>query len=369
MTEDERFMSLALAMGARGMGRVWPNPSVGCVIVKAGQIVGRGVTQDGGRPHAEVMALTQAGPRAEGATAYVTLEPCAHHGRTPPCVDALVAAKVARVVSALEDPDPRVKGRGHRLLADAGISVATGVLASRAKDQHLGFLLRATEGRPSLTLKLANSFDGRIATATGESRWITGTKARRYVHAERLCHDAVLVGGGTARSDDPDLTVRGFGNVRQPVRVVASRHLNLAKDCRLVRSQEKGPVWLVHDGDAAAISSTDKANWDATGVRRIEAVSGIGGQLDPRGILTALGAQGLTRIFCEGGGALAASFLLAGLVDELIGFTAGVALGAEGQPSLGALGIEVLSDAPRFELVDCRPIGGDVLHRWRRISE
>ena len=368
MTEDERFMSFALAIGARGMGHVWPNPAVGCVIVKDGRVVGRGLTQPGGRPHAEAVALSQSGSAARGATAYVTLEPCAHHGETPPCAEALVAAGVSRVVTAIEDPDPRVAGRGHKILEDAGISVKTGVLEPEARKDHRGFLLRATKGRPSLTLKLANSFDGRIATATGESRWITGADARRYVHAERLRHDAVLVGGGTARADNPELTVRGFGRVDQPVRIVASRHLNLSRDCRLIQSQDQGPVWLVHDGADGAISAADLEAWDATGVTRIGALSGTGGQLDPLGILQALGERGLTRVFCEGGGALAASFLLAGLVDELVGFTAGVALGAEGQPSLGALGIEILADAPRFELVECRPVGHDVLHRWAQIT-
>ena len=217
---DLRHMDHALRLAQRGLGNVWPNPAVGCVIVAAGRVVGRGWTQPGGRPHAERMALDAAGAAARGATAYVTLEPCAHHGRAPPCSDALVAAGVARVVSALTDPDPRVAGRGHARLREAGIEVVEGVRAGPAAELQRGFLSRVTQGRPMVTLKLATSFDGRIATASGESRWITGEAARRHVHLLRLTHDAVMVGAGTARADLPALNVRGFGPVRQPVRVV-----------------------------------------------------------------------------------------------------------------------------------------------------
>ena len=240
---DARFMARALALGARGLGHVWPNPAVGCLIVKDGRILGRAGTAPGGRPHAETQALAMAGAAARGATAYVSLEPCAHHGKTPPCAEALVAAGVARVVSAVEDIDPKVAGRGHAILRQAGIEVTTGVLEDEARRAHRGFFLKAGEGRPMVTLKLATSFDGRIATATGESRWITGPEARRKVHAERLCHDLVLVGGGTARADDPDLSVRDMGAVSQPVRAVAARHLNVPLDGRLISSVEKGPVW------------------------------------------------------------------------------------------------------------------------------
>ena len=371
MSPDERFMALALSLGARALGRVWPNPAVGCVLVKEGRIVGRGVTAPGGRPHAEPIALAQAGEAARGATAYVSLEPCAHHGVTPPCAEALIEAGVARVVTAVEDMDPRVAGKGHAMLRAAGIEVTTGVLEAEARQAHEGFFLRvaAQPPRPRLTLKLASSFDGRIATATGESQWITGPAARRLVHAERLRHDAVLVGAGTMRADDPTLTVRGFGAVQQPVRIVASRHLNLPRESRLVSSVNEGPVWFVHDGAEGAVPDSVMAEWADLGVMLVPGIAGSGGQLDPGGILTALWAQGLTRVFCEGGGALAASFLQAGLVDELLGFTAGLALGAEGRPCLGAMGIEALADAPRFRLAETRALGGDVMHRWLRISE
>ena len=201
-------MAHALRLAARGLGAVWPNPAVGCVLVRDGLIVGRGWTQPGGRPHAETGALAQAGALAQGATAYVTLEPCAHHGQTPPCAEGLIAARVARVVTALTDPDPRVAGRGHAMLRAAGIAVTEGVLAAEASRINAGFLKRISRNLPFVTLKLATTLDGRIATATGESRWITGPAARRHTHLLRLTHDAVMVGAGTARADDPDLTVR-----------------------------------------------------------------------------------------------------------------------------------------------------------------
>jgi diaminohydroxyphosphoribosylaminopyrimidine deaminase / 5-amino-6-(5-phosphoribosylamino)uracil reductase len=359
---DTRFMRLALALGRRGLGQVWPNPAVGCVIVKDGRIVGRGATQPGGRPHAEVVALAQAGAAARGATVYVTLEPCAHHGKTPPCADALVAAGVARVVVALGDPDPRVNGQGLARLRAAGVEVRDGVLEDAARADQRGFLSRVGLGRPMVTLKLASSFDGRIATATGESQWITGPEARRVVHALRMRHDAVMIGAGTARADDPALTVRGLGAVRQPLRVVLSGNLDLPLDSQLARTANEVPVWLVH-GDHAEPGLVSA--WAGLGAR-LFSVPVIRGQIDPAAALAALGAAGVTRVFCEGGGGLAASLLAEGLVDELVGFTAGLALGAEGWPSLAAMGLSLLAEAPRFMLVETRAVGGDVMHRWRR---
>lgn len=360
--DDARHMARALALGRRGMGRAWPNPAVGCVIVTGGRVVGRGWTQLGGRPHAETEALAQAGSAARGATAYVTLEPCAHHGQTPPCAEALIAAGVARVVAAVEDRDDRVSGAGFAMLRAAGVAVETGVLSAQAEEDHAGFFQRTTEGRPWLTLKLATSYDGRIATATGESRWITGPEARAAVHGMRARHDAVLVGGGTARADDPSLTVRGWGDVPQPVRVVAARLLDLPSDGQLARTAGDVPVWLCHGPDAPGPA---RAGWTGRGARLLECPL-AGRQLDPRAVMAALGAAGLTRVFCEGGGMLAASLLSAGLVDEVIGFTAGLALGAEGHPSLGPLGVDRLDEAPRFALVETRAAGRDVMHRWRK---
>lgn len=306
-----------------------------------------------------------AGSAARGASAYVSLEPCAHQGRTPPCARALTDAGVARVVTALQDPDPRTAGQGHAHLTSAGISVTTDILSDVAADVHRGFLMRVTEGRPWLTLKLATSFDGRIATATGDSQWITGPEARRAVHAERAMYDAVLVGGGTARADNPRLTVRGFGPIRQPVRIVASRHVNFPGEA-LAEGLPDAPLWICHGDRDGDLTETVRARWDRPGARLFPVQVGPGGQLDPAGLLAALGQAGLTRVFCEGGGALAASLLQAGLVDEIVGFTAGLVLGAEGRPAIGALGVDTLSEAPRFRLRDVTRYGPDVCHRWRR---
>lgn len=362
--DDRRFMALALALGRRGQGTTWPNPAVGCVIVRDGRIIGRGWTRAGGRPHAEPVALAQAGAAARGATAYVSLEPCAHHGKTPPCAAALVAAGVARVVTAMTDPDPRVSGAGHRLLEEAGVAVTTGVLENEARRDHAGFVLNRTQGRPVLTLKLALTLDGRIATASGESRWITGPEARRKVHAMRASHDAVLIGGGTARADDPALTVRGLGPVPQPVRIVASAGLGLAEDSRLLRSLGEAPLWVIID--AGRVPAPTQSAWTDRGVRLLPVGAGADGRLDPRGMMAALADAGLTRVICEGGGALAAALLGADLVDELAVFTAGLALGAEARPALGALGLARLGDARRFRLMSAEVVGGDILHRWTR---
>jgi len=355
-------MRLALALGRRGQGHCWPNPAVGCVIVREGRIIGRGTTGAGGRPHAERVALDRAGAAARGATAYVSLEPCAHHGQTPPCVGALVAAGIARVVVAAGDTDPRVAGRGIAQLRAAGLAVTTGVLAEEARADLAGFLRRAADGRPWITLKLAASFDGRIATAGGESRWITGPQARRLVHAMRARHDAVMVGAGTARADDPMLNVRALGIAHQPVRVVVSRRLDLPRDGALARSAGEVPLWLCHGPDA---TEGRRAAWEALGARLIPCAL-AGGQVDMGSACRALAQAGLTRIFCEGGAALGAALLSAGLVDELVGFTAGMALGVEGLPSVGVMGISALDEAERFRLAEVRPVGGDVLHRWIR---
>lgn len=362
--EDSRFMRLALTLGRRGQGNCWPNPAVGCVIVQGARILGRGWTKPGGRPHAEVVALAQAGAAARGATAYVTLEPCAHHGKTPPCAEALVAAGVTRVVTALSDPDPRVAGRGHAILRAAGLHVTEGVEATSARRDHLGFLTRVAEGRPMVTLKLASSLDGRIATASGESQWITGAEARRHVHALRLAHDAVLVGGGTARADDPLLTVRGLGAAHQPVRVVAARRLDLPGAGRLASSLSEATLWLAHDPDQTRPEVA--AHWRDLGARLIGVPPGPDRQLDPAALLQALGAAGLTRLFCEGGGSFGAALLGAGLVDELVVFSAGLVLGAEGRPGIGAMGLGALAEAPRLRLQEVAQIGGDVMSRWGR---
>jgi diaminohydroxyphosphoribosylaminopyrimidine deaminase/5-amino-6-(5-phosphoribosylamino)uracil reductase len=359
---DTRYMNLALSLGRRGLGNTWPNPAVGCVIVRNGRIVGRGWTAPSGRPHAEPQALAQAGDAARGADVYVTLEPCAHFGQTPPCAQALIDAGVARVVVAVGDSDERVAGRGFAMLRDAGIEVVTGICETQARADQIGFLSRIEQGRPMVTLKLASSFDGRIATATGESQWITQGPARRLVHAMRANHDAVMVGGGTARADDPSLTVRDMGVTQQPARVVVSRRLDIPLSSKLAQTATSIPLILCHGADAPT-SLVDA--WTGMGAQMLSCRAQAG-HLDMADVLQQLGSHGLTRVFSEGGSAIAASLLKADLVDHLVGFSAGVVIGAEGLPGIGAMGVSRLAQAPRFDLVGTQAVGPDVMHRWVR---
>lgn len=362
---DEGFMRSALTLARRALGRSAPNPAVGCVIVREGRVIGRGWTQPGGRPHAETMALAEAGAAARGATAYVTLEPCAHHGKTPPCTDALIAAGIARVVIPLVDPDPRVSGRGVAALESAGIAVTGNCLEAEAEAVNRGFLTRIRSGRPWISLKLAQSLDGRIATAAGESRWITGPAARREVHLARAQADAVLIGAGTARADDPMLDVRSIGLAEaNPVRVIVAGDLDLSPDSRAGASAGAIPLWLIHAPDAPA---TRRAAWEAAGAVLIEIPRQADGRLDLAAALAALGARGLTRVLCEGGAALAAGLIAAGLADEIVTYTAGIVIGGEGTPAVAATGLARLADAPRYRLVGSRAIGADLRSEWRRI--
>lgn len=358
-------MALALSLGRRGWGNTWPNPAVGCVIVREGMIVGRGWTAPSGRPHAEVVALTQAGDAARGADVFVTLEPCAHHGQTPPCTQALIDAGVARVVVAVGDSDGRVAGRGIAVLRAAGLVVETGVLEAEARRDHTGFFSRIEQGRPMVTLKLAQSFDGRIATATGESQWITQSPARRVVHAMRARHDAVMVGGGTVRADDPTLTVREMGAVRQPARIVISRQLDIPLTGKLALTAADVPLILCHGRDTSGALVNA---WRGLGATLLPCAMRET-QLDLADVLQQLGAHGLTRVFSEGGAGIAASLLAADLVDELVGFTAGVVIGAEGLAGIGPMGLARLGAAPRFDLVESCAVGPDVMHRWRRTRD
>jgi diaminohydroxyphosphoribosylaminopyrimidine deaminase/5-amino-6-(5-phosphoribosylamino)uracil reductase len=363
---DAGWMRAALGLARRGLGRVWPNPAVGCILVRDGKVVGRGRTADGGRPHAEAVALAQAGEQARGATAYVTLEPCDHLGRTPPCTRALIDAGVVRVVIAIEDPDPRVNGRGVEALRAAGLEVEVGCLAQEAVALNRGFLRRMTAGRPMLTLKLAQSIDGRIATGTGESRWITGPRARSEVHLMRAQADAVLVGAGTARSDDPRLDVRGLGiGDANPVRVMVSGALTVPRDGHLGRTARELPLWIVHDTEAEPERRTA---WEELGAELIEVPFQADGLMDLSAMLQRLGDRGLTRVLCEGGGRLAAALIDADLVDEVVCYTAGLVLGGDAIPAVGSIEVEALQLAPRFRLLDVAPIGPDLRSRWRRRS-
>ncbi|MCB2102598.1 MAG: bifunctional diaminohydroxyphosphoribosylaminopyrimidine deaminase/5-amino-6-(5-phosphoribosylamino)uracil reductase RibD, partial [Rhodobacterales bacterium] len=300
-------MAAALALARRGLGRVWPNPAVGCVLVRDGRVVGRGWTQPGGRPHAETEALNRAGHAAKEATAYVTLEPCSHHGQTPPCCDALIAAGVARVVVAIKDPDPRVSGRGLAALEAAGIAVTLGVGAAEAEDVTAGFLSRVTRGRPLVTLKVATSLDGRIATATGHSQWITGPQARARGHRLRLENDAVLTGIGTVLADDPALTCRlpGAGD-HSPVRVVLDSRLRLPPDSQLARTAATVPTWVL---TAGAPEGMKRRPLEDLGVKVIPVAADGAGRVDPAPALQALGEAGLSRLLVEPGAAVSGALL------------------------------------------------------------
>lgn len=342
-------MRVALGLAARGLGNVWPNPAVGCVLVKDGHVVGRGWTQPGGRPHAEREALDRAGAAARGATAYVTLEPCSHHGKTPPCADALVAAGIARCVVAAVDTDSRVSGQGLDRLRAAGIAVTTGLLEAEARALNAGFFRRVEQGRPLVTLKLATSLDGRIALANGESKWITGPEARAMVHLERARHDAVLTGAGTVRTDDPDLRCRLPGADPAPVVRVVMAGKGLPADGQLARSAAEAPVWLFCGAGAEV----------PAGVRAFP--------LDrPEAVLEALAADGITRVMVEAGGRLAASFLGAGLVDRLLWFRAPMVIGGDGLPAIAALGLDRLAQSPDFARRASGPVGRDWFDLYER---
>jgi len=346
-------MKAALALAARGLGSTWPNPSVGCVITRGGLVVGRGRTRPGGRPHAETEALRAAGEAARGATAYVTLEPCCHWGRTPPCTDALIAAGIARVVVALRDPDPRVDGVGLQRLRDAGIAVEVGLLGEEARRVNAGFARRLETGLPLVTLKLAATLDGRIATRTGESQWITGPEARRMAHALRGSHDAVMAGSGTVLADDPELTCRLPGYAARPtVRVVADARLRTPLAARLFAAED--PVWIATrpGHDPASLAALERR-----GATLIDVPAAPAGGLEPESLLRALATHGITRLMVEGGADLAASLLRAGLVNRLALFTAPSLIGGDGLPVLGPLGVEALAARHRLRVTARRPAG------------
>lgn len=350
-------MQRALVLAARGLESAHPNPRVGCVVAQGDRIVGEGFHERVGEPHAEVFALRAAGAAARGATAYVTLEPCNHHGRTPPCVDALLAAGVARVVYASHDPDPRVDGAGAARLRAAGVVVSGGLLAPEAGELNIGFLSRLRRGRPWVRLKLAMSLDGRTALASGESRWLTGAAARADVHAWRARSGAVLTGIGTVLADDPQLTVRREqAAMRQPLRVVLDSRLRLSSDARLLREPGETLVLTAAPGSTAAAAKLMRP-----GAVQVESVAADAtGRIDLAAVLQRLGAAGINELWVEAGATLSGALQAAGLVDEWVLYVAPLLLGADGRPLLDLPGAASLAAVPRFVTRDLQPVGPDV---------
>jgi diaminohydroxyphosphoribosylaminopyrimidine deaminase/5-amino-6-(5-phosphoribosylamino)uracil reductase len=360
--DEAAHMRTALVLARRGLGLVAPNPAVGCVLVRDGTVVGRGWTQPGGRPHAETEALRRAGPAARGATAYVTLEPCAHRGQTPPCVDALIEAGIARCVVAIEDPDSRVAGRGLQRLGAAGIAVSTGLLAREAEAVNAGFLKRIRTGRPLVQLKLASTLDGRIATHGGESRWVTGEPARQFAHLLRRRYDAVMVGSGTVLADDPALSVRLPGLTSpQKLRIVVDGRLRTPLTSQFVRQAPDHPslILTLPGGD----SLRHRAFLDC-GVSVVEVPPDADGNIDLALALAELGRLGLTRVLVEGGATLAAALLRSRLVDRLAWFRSPGLIGGDGLAALEPFGVDRLAEQARGVRRTVMRIGEDLLETF-----
>jgi diaminohydroxyphosphoribosylaminopyrimidine deaminase/5-amino-6-(5-phosphoribosylamino)uracil reductase len=356
---DRRFMQLALALGRRGLGRTWPNPAVGAVVVKDGVIIGRGWTQPGGRPHAEPEALKRAGEAARGATLYVTLEPCSHFGKSPPCADAIIAAGIARVVAAVEDPNPEVAGNGYAKLRAAGITVDTGLFAAEAARDHAGHFRRIRDKRPHVILKLAVSADDKIGAAGRKPVAITGEAARTRVHLLRAQCDGILVGIGTVLSDDPHLTCRLPGmEKRSPVRVVLDNRLRIPGNSRLVHTARETPLWVMASELAEAPAA---AKLGAAGAQVIRLAPKAGPWLDPLAVLHALADKGITRLMIEGGSRVASSFVAAGLVDEIWLFRGPSAVGADGIAALDALPLTAITQSPAFTVRASETLENDTL--------
>jgi diaminohydroxyphosphoribosylaminopyrimidine deaminase/5-amino-6-(5-phosphoribosylamino)uracil reductase len=363
---DQRFMQLALALGRRGQGRTWPNPAVGAVVVKDGIIVGRGWTQPGGRPHAEPVALSRAGEAARGATLYVTLEPCSHVGKSPPCADAIIAAGIKRVVSAIEDPNPEVAGQGHARLRAAGIAVDIGLGALEAAHDHAGHFRRIRDKRPHVILKLAVSADDKIGAAGRKPIAISGEAAKARVHLLRAQCDAILVGIGTVQADDPLLTCRLPGmETRSPVRVVLDRALRIAGTSRLVHSARATPLWVMTSNLSEAPAAM-KLGAAGAQVIRVPTTSAPTPGLDLTGVLQALAEKGITRLLIEGGARVASSFIAAGLVDEVWLLRGPDTIGPDGVAALDALPLSAITGSPSFKRRASETLQNDTLTIYER---
>ena len=360
---DRRFMELALALGRRGLGRTHPNPAVGAVVVKDGGIVGRGWTQVGGRPHAEPVALAQAGSAARGATLYVTLEPCSHVGKSPPCADAIIASGIKRVVSAVEDPNPEVAGQGHAKLRKARIEVDIGLCAAEAAHDHAGHFRRIRDKRPHVILKLAVSTDDKIAAPGHKPVAISGEVAKARMHLLRAQCDAILVGIGTVLSDDPQLTCRLPGmEARSPVRLVLDRALRIPATSRLVHSARSTPLWVVTSNLAEAPVAAMLGAAGAQVVRVASTPTGLG----LPAVLHALAERGITRLLVEGGARVASSFVSANLVDEFWLLRGPDAIGTDGVAALEALPLAAITQSPAYRVRASEGLGTDTLTVYER---
>jgi diaminohydroxyphosphoribosylaminopyrimidine deaminase/5-amino-6-(5-phosphoribosylamino)uracil reductase len=362
---DQRFMNAALALGRRGLGLTAPNPSVGALVVKDGVVLGRGWTAPGGRPHAETAALAEAGAAAKGATIYVTLEPCSHHGQTPPCCEAIAAAGIARLVYAIEDPNPEVAGRGAAYCRAQGLDVTGGICTAQAKRDHRGHILRMTDKRPMVTLKLSETADGYVAGGTHDPRLsITGAPANGLVHVMRAMHDAIMVGIGTALADDPLMTVRLPGLNAKPLRVVLDSNLRLPLTSRLAQTARDVPVLLLTS--AESLPRADGLH--AAGIEIVAVPMMTSGHIDLGAALRVLGTRGLTRIFSEGGPRIGSALIVAGLADEVALFTAPKPLARKGVPTLASPARTRLNDSAFYHPVESCEIGSDRLQLFERRS-
>jgi diaminohydroxyphosphoribosylaminopyrimidine deaminase / 5-amino-6-(5-phosphoribosylamino)uracil reductase len=362
--EDLRWMDAALNLGSRSLGLAAPNPAVGAILVKDGAVVGRGATAPGGRPHAERIAIDHAGEAARGATLYVTLEPCSHFGVSPPCVDAVIAAGVARVVSAMEDPNPLVGGQGHARLRAAGVAVSVGAGAAQARQDHLGHILRVTAGRPCVTLKLAETADGFASAGANDARLrITGQIADLRVQVMRSTHDAIMVGIETALVDDPALTVRLAGVDRKPLRVVLDTQLRLPEGSRVASTAGEIPT-LVIAGAAAPDEAARRL--EDLGVMIDRVPLDAEGHVDLNHALRALAARGITRVFSEGGPMVAARLIALKLADAVALITADKPLGRPGVPALDAQARAALLDGSRYRPLETMNYGPDTMRLWQR---
>lgn len=347
-------MRMAIRLGQRHLGRTAPNPSVGCVIVKQGRVIGVGITASGGRPHAEVSALAMAGGDAQGACIYSTLEPCSHHGQTGPCVDAIVAAKIARVVIGSTDTNPLVNGGGITALREAGIEVITDICRQETDLLHAGFFSAQLKKRPLVTLKIATSADGKMALADGSSQWITGEDARRYGHLLRSNHDAVLVGSGTVLADDPLLTSRIDG-LPSPIRIALDARLKTPLHSQLVATAKTQPFWLITSADQPPEAL---APYRERGVI-IHSLPLQQQRFDVAALLTHLAAEGITRLLVEAGPTLTTAFLQQQCVDQLYWFHAPLLIGNDGLAAFDPFNLPALSAAPRLKLAERFALGSD----------